>query len=192
VPEEVGRHPESLNTLSQKDSAQLTVKVLVETAWPEADVTVMSPGPRAALGGTVTISLVDVDCCEMVAFTPPMTTPRVPVRFLPLMVIVAPGAPLVGEKLVKAAAASPVQNRGSLAGDRKMAITDPLDSVSDSRQGAFIDILQWWRNVPFGCDPTAEQTFTPVVLGSLPTVSVTDNAAWAGKCVADKVETAVG
>jgi hypothetical protein len=105
----------------------LTVNGLAETASPEAEVTVISP--VRAPWGTVTFSLVSVEADEMVAWAPPTTTATTPERFLPVMVEVDPGAPLVGAKLFRSVAASPVQNRGSVAGVRNVA-TEPDDSTT--------------------------------------------------------------
>src|ERR1700691_4571921 len=89
------------------------------------------------------------------------------------MVTTVPGAPLVGEKLFRSAAATPVQNRGSLAGERKVTITEPLDSMRDSMHGAGFGIEQDCKNVPVESDLGAKQTLIPVVVGSPCTVSVT-------------------
>jgi hypothetical protein len=94
------------------------------------------------LGDRVTSSLAAVDLLEMLARAPPMATETTPLRFFPLIVRTDWGAPVAGEKLVRSGAPPPVQNRGSVGGARNVATTEPPDSVSDLRQGAFIECLQ--------------------------------------------------
>ena len=177
---------------SAVDQVVVTMNFLLERVSPEADVTVISPGPAMALAGTVTTSLLDVDRFEMVALAPPITHGQRPGEVLPLDGAVALAAALAGATLFRSVSAPPVQNRGSVARlDRKVAVTEPPVSASDSRQGAVMDGLQGRRNFPLlGFDPAPKQTSTPAVLGSLPTVSVTVKVAPVAKPDDDRVDTA--
>jgi hypothetical protein len=77
-----------------------------------------------------------------------MTTDRTWLGFLPLMVTVVPGGPLAGEKLVTSRARSPVQNRGSAAGTKRVATTLPDCSTRAFKHGATIEGLHFFRKMP--------------------------------------------
>ena len=80
------------------DSRHITVKLLVLLALPTVLVTVI--GPLVAKSGTVTLIWVSEIPWIEFAFTgvPLKATPVVPVKLVPVMVTIVPGAPLVGEK----------------------------------------------------------------------------------------------
>src|SRR5580698_1520344 len=103
----------------------------------------MTPAFCAADDATVTTTLVAVDWLAREASAPPMTTERIWLRFLPLMVTLVPGPPWAGEKLVTSRAPSPAQKRGSVAGTSRVATTLPDASARLFTQGAFIEGLHF-------------------------------------------------
>lgn len=109
-----------------------------------------------------------------------------------MTVTVVPGEASVGENVFRTTVAPPVQKRGSLAGERNVATTFPPDSMSDFRQGGTgVGEAQAPRKL-FVSDPFAsKQTFTPLVLGTPDTVSVTVTVSLEAKPVVDKVEIGV-
>lgn len=93
---------------AMRTEAGFTIKVFLLVACPPGVVTVIAPFP--ALVGTTKVIVVGETTVNEAAGTPPIVTELAPVRFVPVMVTVAPGAAVVGEKLVIVGAAGRTVN----------------------------------------------------------------------------------